>query len=148
MSQKRWRPLCLLPLIAAAPCLAGPPYVTDDPEPVELHHWEFYFATEQSKVANTFSATAPHLEINFGAAPNLQVHTIIPINYVNSGSGPQYGFGDLELGAKFRFIEEGQWLPQFGIFPLFEVPTGDAARGLGNGAAQALLPLWLQKSFG
>jgi hypothetical protein len=31
---------------------------------------------------------------------------------------------------------------------MFEVPTGDAARGLGTGHLHVLIPLWLQKSFG
>ena len=28
---------------------AGPPFVTDDPEPVELHHWEVYLASQYVK---------------------------------------------------------------------------------------------------
>jgi hypothetical protein len=28
------------------PASAGPPYTTDDPEPVELHHWEVYLASQ------------------------------------------------------------------------------------------------------
>lgn len=35
-----------------------------------------------------------------------------------------------------------------GIFPLLEIPTGDSSNGLGNGKAQAFIPLWLQKSWG
>jgi hypothetical protein len=35
-----------------------------------------------------------------------------------------------------------------GTFPLLEVPTGDAGRGLGNGKTWAKLPLWAQKSWG
>jgi hypothetical protein len=33
-----------LPLLLALPArwLAGPPYVTDDPEPVDYKHWELY----------------------------------------------------------------------------------------------------------
>jgi hypothetical protein len=34
------------------------------------------------------------------------------------------------------------------FFPQINIPTGDAARGLGNGVAQYLLPLWVQKSWG
>ncbi len=29
-------------LMLSRPALAGPPFVTDDPEPVELGHWEVY----------------------------------------------------------------------------------------------------------
>ena len=35
-----------------------------------------------------------------------------------------------------------------GVFPLVEIPTGDASRGLGAGHVRAYLPVWLQKSFG
>jgi hypothetical protein len=59
-----------------------------------------------------------------------------------------YGFGDIELGTKLRFVREGAWVPQIGTFPLLEVPTGSARWGLGNGAAEVLLPIWIQKSFG
>jgi len=60
----------------AAPCLAcaaglafaGPPFQTDDPEPVELHHYEFYVATQQTLTSDGRSGTAPHLEFNYGAA--------------------------------------------------------------------------------
>ena len=31
-----------LSLILAAPTFAGPPFLTDDPEPVDYQHWEFY----------------------------------------------------------------------------------------------------------
>ena len=29
-------------LLLASPALAGPPFITDDPEPVEPGHWEVY----------------------------------------------------------------------------------------------------------
>jgi len=33
---------CALALGAAGPALAGPPFLTDDPEPTEAGHWEIY----------------------------------------------------------------------------------------------------------
>lgn len=62
----------------------------------------------------------------------------------------QTGLGDIELGAKYRFVTPGQndWWPQIGTFPLVEIPTGDAKRGLGAGYWQEFLPLWVQKDFG
>ncbi len=35
-----------------------------------------------------------------------------------------------------------------GIYPLVELPTGNADRGLGAGYVRAYFPVWLQKSFG
>jgi hypothetical protein len=128
---------------------AGPPFVTDDPEPVEYRHWEIYLASEHAKDKDGWSGTAPHFEVNYGAWPNLQLHLIAPLAYVNPNAGPShYGFGDMELGVKFRFLQETDRLPQVGTFPQIEVPTGNHTRGLGNGRAQIFLPIWFQKSWG
>jgi hypothetical protein len=128
---------------------AGPPFVTDDPEPVEYQHWEFYLASQNSKTAGDWSGTAPHVEVNYGVVSNVQLHLIAPLACDAPSAGPtHYGYGDTELGVKFRFIEETEHMPQVGVFPLLEVPTGSAKDNLGNGHLQALLPLWLQKSWG
>ena len=127
----------------------GPPYTTDDPEPVDLHHWEVYFASIWSHTPGLAQGTAPHFEVNYGAAPNLQLHAIAPLAFSQPlGSASNYGFGDTELGVKYRFVQETAKRPMVGVFPLVEVPTGDQSRGLGNGEAQFFLPVWVQKSFG
>ncbi len=138
--------------VLAVPALAsaGPPYTTDDPEPVELHHWEVYLATiDQWSRDGGWSGTSPHVEVNYGVAPDVQLHVLAPLAWARAPGGPtEFGYGDTELGVKLRFVHEGEWTPQVGTFPFLELPTGDASRGLGNGEAQVFLPLWLQKSFG
>lgn len=141
--------LLTLMCLRAAPAAAGPPYITDDPEPVAYQHWEVYVASLLSRDEGAWSGTAPHVEVNYGAVPNLQLHIIMPLSFARSTSGTTtYGYGDTELGAKFRFVQETPTCPQVGSFPLLEVPTGDRQRGLGSGQLQAFLPLWLQKSYG
>jgi len=128
--------------------LGGPPFTTDDPEPVEHRHWEFYVATENTKSVAGWSGTAPHFEVNYGAVTNLQLHLISPLAYdAPRQRARQYGFGDTELGFKYRFVQETEVLPQVGIFPLLEIPTGSARRGLGSGHTEAFLPVWFQKAF-
>lgn len=130
---------------------AGPPFRTDDPEPVEFHHWEFYTFSSGTHVAGDTAGLGPAIEINYGAAPNLQLHVIAPIAFDQpQGSGTKFGYGDTELGMKYRFVQEDEngWRPMVGMFPLVEVPTGNASRGLGAGHAQEYIPIWLQKSFG
>jgi hypothetical protein len=128
---------------------AGPPFLTDDPEPVEFTHWEFYLATQWALARGAASGTSPHIEINYGALPGLQLHAIVPAALAwTGGKAAAFGLGDTELGAKLRFVEEGEWRPQVGIFPLITLPTGSEPRGLGAGAVQGLAPLWVQKSFG
>jgi hypothetical protein len=128
---------------------AGPPFITDDPEPVEYKHWEVYLAAQYTHDRDQDSSTLPHLEINYGVIPDTQIHLIAPLQYVKQeGTSSQYGYGDTELGVKLRFIKEKDYIPQVGIFPLIELPTGDADKGLGNGRTQYFLPIWLQKSWG
>ena len=140
----------VLALLASAhKALAGPPFVTDDPEPVDLHHWEVYVASVTTTVQDGVTGTLPHVEVNNGLAPDLQVHLIVPVAFnFPTGSGMSLGPGDTELGAKYRFVHESADMPMIGAFPLVELPTGDAARGLGSGHLQAFLPVWLRKSIG
>ncbi len=136
-------------LIFSRPALAGPPFLTDDPEPVDYRHHEFYIAAEQSKTADGRDGTLPHLEYNYGATPDLQLHIIVPYAFHRPTEGSRHGGpGDIELGAKFRLLQETGNLPMAGIFPIFLAATGDADKGLGNGSTQVFLPLWLQKKWG
>ena len=128
---------------------AGPPFVTDDPEPVDLHHWEVYLSSMGTREAGTANGTLPHVEINNGVAPNLQLHVIFPYAFQQApGMGTVRGYGDTEVGMKYRMIQEGPSSPMAGVFPLLEVPTGNAEEDLGSGHLRLFLPLWLQKSWG
>ena len=137
--------LILFPGIAPA----GPPFFTDDPEPVGYQHWEIYAASTYVRETNGSSGTCPHSEINYGLLPNVQAHLIIPVAYSHPKEEPShYGYGDTELGFKYRFLQETDHLPQIGVFPIIEISTGDEKKGLGNGKAQTFIPIWFQKSRG
>ena len=100
----------------------------------------------------------PAFEANWGAAPNLQLHVIVPLGaivpsnnplYSPAGVGPSaYGLTDTELGAKYRFVKETKHRPEFGTFTMLEIPTGSYAKGLGVGKVWYKLPVWVQKSWG
>ena len=139
----------LVALFIGSNASAGPPYTTDDPEPVEYRHWELYLASQSFHDHDGWTGTAPHVEVNYGAVPDLQLHVIAPLAYSVPADGSRaYGYGDTELGTKFRFVQERAWIPMIGTFPLLEVPTGSQRAGLGNGSAEVFLPVWLQKTFG
>ena len=132
---------------------AGPPFATDDPEPTDFKHFEIYLYSEGTHVENDPSGTMPGLEVNYGAAPNLQISVAVPLAFDKGGShGTLYGYGATEVGLKYRFIQEDNhgWRPQVSIFPSVEVPIGDSDRpvGIGGGHPRYFLPLWLQKSCG
>jgi hypothetical protein len=142
-----WASALLLSL-ASPRAFAGPPFKTDDPQPVDFRHWEFYVASMQQFDRDQTSATAPHFEINYGVVPNVQLHIVAPLGYVHTTDGTHYGYSDTELGVKYRFVNESEDVPQVGIFPLVELPTGNESKQLGSGKVQAYFPVWGQKSWG
>ena len=146
---------CALPLFlaialfaAGSTAWAGPPYLTDDPEPVPYHHWELYSFATRDQTRNSTTAAGPAVEINNGVAPNTQIHLIVPQAYFSSNGTSARGLGDLEAGVKYRFLTQTRTRPEIGTFPLVELPTGSQARGLGNGRTWVKVPIWLQKDFG
>ncbi len=151
----------LLAAGAARSALAqGPPYQTDDPVPVDLHHYEFYIFGSADGTPVEMDSLGPAFEFNWGAIPRVQLHAILPwgvaapLNHPvyaaeGAGQGPtEVGLADTELGAKIAYIKESKYIPQIGTFTMFEMPTGSYAKGLGVGRVWYRLPLWLQKNIG
>lgn len=133
-------------LLASGSAFAGPPFRTDDPVPVDQGHWEIYLFSMATKTRGDMSGTLAGIDANYGAAPDLQLHTTIPLNFDASS---ELGSGDGEIGAKYRFLTEDEngWRPQAAIYPAIDFPTGDASRNLGTGRTHVFLPLWVQKTF-
>jgi hypothetical protein len=150
--------LFLLILTATARILAqGPPFQTDDPEPVDLHHYEFYIFGGVDGTPAEIDSTGPAFEFNWGAVPRVQLHVILPFGavipsnspvYLPGGAGPSaFGLTDMELGAKIALIKQTKHVPQIGTFTMFEMPTGNSDRGLGVGEVWYKLPVWMEKDW-
>src|ERR1700689_5698350 len=109
---------CLLTLPASMEsAFAGPPFITDDPEPVDLGHWEVYGFSAGATGHGDTTGLGPSLEVNYGAAPGLQLHFIGGFAYDDQPGGHfNMGLSDTELGAKLRFInpDKDDWYPQVG----------------------------------
>ena len=131
------------------PALAGPPFVTDDPEPPEYGRWEVNYAVMGTVVKGGGSGTVPSIDANYGLLSDVQLHIQPQLAYVRTPQGSQVGVGNTEIGVKYRFIEEDEqgWAPMVSFYPLFETPTGDRKRGLGEGADRTFLPIWAQKTI-
>src|SRR3974390_1548548 len=93
----------ILLVLLAKPAVAGPPFVSDDPEPTDTGHFEIYTFNNGT---NTRAGTAGEsgIDFNYGAAPNLQLTATIPAGYTDANEdGTQIGLGNVELAAKYRF---------------------------------------------
>ena len=140
----------LTALFSTSTAHAGPPFQTDDPEPVEYRHFEMYsFSVSDGTTAGGTTLSAPAYEVNYGVVPNVQLHLVVPFTTLFAPDGPnQHGIGDTEFGVKLRFVKESKHVPQVGIFPFFEFPSGNSEKGLGVGKTWYRMPVWLQKSWG
>ena len=133
-------------LAAVALTRAGPPFVTDDPEPTRTGGWENYLAITGTSTQGTTAGQAA-LDLNYGAAPNVQITLSLPAGYT-AGHGLRAGVADTTAAIKYRFLQasDSGWLPDAAIFPAIELPTG--TRAFGTGHLGLFLPVWLQKDFG
>jgi len=139
----------LLWFFPTAGVLAGPPFRTDDPVPVGYRHGEVYLFSAGTHDTGGTGGVGPAVEFNYGPLPDVMLHLITPMAYdAPEGQASHFGYGDTELGVKYRLVHETARLPMIGIFPLVEIPTGNSDKGLGNGQAQYFLPVWLQKDLG
>ena len=131
-------------LLCAAPAFAGPPYDTDDPEPTDNGHWEIYsFLAAQGFRGTTEGAAG--LDLNFGAAPGIQLTATLPIEFARD-HGFAAGAGAAVLGVKYRFLHNEATGWSVAAFPRVILPTG--SNGFGARRAAYQLPVWGQKDFG
>lgn len=156
----RWLPLirtsCILVVLflaiggLASRAHANPPFETDDPGVFARGTGETYlFATGGSAVAGTNLGAAPGVEVNYSFISNTFLHVVVPLVYNDPSIGnPAYGPGNIELGFKWRFLDQKHDGIDVATFPLVELPTGSARRGLGSRKASFFVPLWLEKDWG
>ena len=126
---------------------AGPPYVTDDPQPTDEGHYEIYaFGSGTATVDGAGGQTG--IDFNYGGARNLQLTMVLPISYdwPDHGQGT-VGFGDLELGAKYEFLDQDTFGIDVAVFPRVILPT-NSNRVLGSAHPSYFLPLFVEKDWG
>jgi hypothetical protein len=143
-----WITFAVGSLLAISSAQAGPPFVTDDPEPLSPGGWEINVPFILERTPGKTEMDAPLFDLNYGL-PSVQLKVEFPIKIVHEdGEGTAAGAGDLLLGVKWRFLNNEQSELQIGIYPQLSLPTGDHARALGQGRSAFVLPLLAQQNWG
>jgi hypothetical protein len=126
---------------------AGPPFVTDDPEPPPPGGWEINVPFILEHASRITEMDAPLFDLNYGL-PDIQLKLEIPVTVVaENHNRAEAGVGDLLLGIKWRFFNNERAQLQLGTYPQVLAPTGNHDRGLGEGRPAFVLPLLAQKSW-
>jgi hypothetical protein len=130
--------------VAAAPALAGPPYLTDDPVPTDTGHWEIYGFASGEGVGSDLDADAG-LDLNYGPLKDVQLTATLPASFSHGASeGWREGSGDLEVGVKYRFLNDERQGFSASIFPRVIFPTSTLGE---DGKVRFLMPLWIGKDL-
>ena len=124
-----------LTLAWASPALAGPPYITDDSDPTELGHYEVYAFSDGLLAEHDYDGVAG-VDLNYGPLPDVQLTATLPLDVTSAGR-PNVSRGEVEIGVKWRFLEDKQRGLSLAMFPRVFMPTSR-----NRGWASFLLPLW------
>ena len=124
-----------LMLAWATPALAGPPYITDDPDPTELGHYEIYAFSDGLFSDHNYQGAAG-VDLNYGPIADVQLTATLPLD-VTSAARPHIARGEVEVGVKWRFFQDEKRGLSLAMFPRVILPTSRA-----GGRASLLLPVW------
>jgi hypothetical protein len=132
--------------LTALPAKAGPPYLSDDPDPTDYEHYEIY-AFANGEVGANGSGGEAGIDFNYGARPDLQLTAVLPAGYARPGGGPSdVDLGNIELAAKYRVLHQDDIGLDVAVFPRVFLPAGSAL--VGERHTSFLLPIWLEKDWG
>ncbi len=138
--------IVLVAMVALArPAVAGPPYVSDDPEPTDYKHFEIYTFSSGTATRGDIGG-ASGVDFNYGAAPDLQLTATVPMGFDSpAAGGASFGPGNIELAAKYRFLHQDSFGLDVSVFPRVFLPS--PTKNIGNNTASLLLPVWVQKDW-
>jgi hypothetical protein len=125
--------------------MAGPPYVSDDPEPTDYKHYEIYAFSNGTMTRDGTNGVAG-IDFNYGAAPDLQLTAVLPLGYdTPTGKKTAAGLGNIEIAAKYRFLHQNEIGWDVSVFPRLFLSTESHAGGEQH--TSFLLPLWVGKDW-
>ncbi|HWI89042.1 MAG TPA: hypothetical protein VNS11_07385 [Sphingomicrobium sp.] len=129
---------------SATAAFAGPPYLTDDPVPTDTGHWEIYaFSAGEGRGSPLDDETG--FDLNYGPVKDIQLTATLPLSLTHAPhEGWRSGSGDVELGVKYRLLDDERSAVSAAIFPRVIFPT---AAHIPGEKTRFLLPLWLEKDF-
>ncbi|QQO19140.1 transporter [Bradyrhizobium diazoefficiens] len=144
------RAACTIAAVLAAaglhPAVAGPPFVSDDPEPTDYKHFEIYTFNSGQAASGGLSG-ASGIDFNYGAAPDLQLTATVPFGFDRPAGGSLgVGLSNVELAAKYRFLHQDSFGLDVAIFPRVFLPSPSTS--VGSSSTSLLLPVWIQKDWG
>lgn len=96
--QFRARLCAALALVPPSTAFSGPPFITNDPEPTDLHKWEIYDYAVGS-CENGVTGLDTGVGLNYGAMGNVQLTAVLPFH---TETGAPLNMGKLDHPTLMR----------------------------------------------
>lgn len=141
MSRFTYPALFIAALGCSQSAVAGPPFLTDDPEPTQTGHWEIYAPLVEVQGRGAEYEGSAGVELNYGLTTDLQLTLGLPLDFRHDASGMRWGAGDMRISAKYRIVHDADSGFQLALFPGISLPTNSNV--MGTGKVSALLPIWV-----
>ncbi|CAN5244093.1 transporter [soil metagenome] len=120
-----------------ATCFAAHPLVSDDSGTQGKTGYQFEANADATRHERDDAVSRSRLAsatLTYGVTDRMDFALTVPyLRLAPSDSPASRGIGDMQLGVKWRFLEENGWSVAWKQHFIF--PSGDQRRGLGNGRA-------------
>src|SRR5450631_221608 len=126
---RNWTIVMVAMLAWVRPALAGPPYVSDDPQPTDYKHFEIYSFSNDTAARDGVGGESG-IDFNYGAAPDLQLTATAAAGFDRPTAGrTSFGLSNIELAAKYRFLHQDSFVLDVSVFPRVFLPSGSSTVG-------------------
>lgn len=139
MNKLSWVVMLLL-LLCGGSLIAqegGPPMLTDDARVTDLKEWEMNTSINTS-VAGHLTLSVPHIDLNYGILPRLQLKVEAPLLVEFSNRKGVGRVGEIVAGVKYRFFDEEKHFVSAATFPQIYFHENKGY----------LIPLFVEKTLG
>jgi hypothetical protein len=132
-----------------------PPMRLDDSDTPGPNNWETNVALNTQRGGGERRTELPSLDINYGIGDTLQVNFTVPYVFARQQEGEsgalrpvnENGFGDSQLGLKYRFYDDKESGLSFAIAPTLQFETPGANRSVSEGRTIVVLPVIMTREF-
>jgi hypothetical protein len=116
---------------------AGHPLITEDTATQGQGHWQLEATYNRQRNDGSVETEDGGLVLSYGAADPLDLILTVPVTrlHQNGGGATHSKVGDIEIGAKWRFFEDGD--NSLALRPGLTFATGDEDAGFGTGRSTA-----------
>lgn len=112
--------LALILFFQTLTAYAGPPFITDDPSPVDYKHINVFLYTNYVNSPANRDLFLPGIEVDYGLAPRLEIDLLLSYDWHRNYTEPHRstsGVGDSQISLKYEIWHETPTFPQVAFAP-------------------------------